>query len=198
MKNFPTLFPDDIYARVKEFVSGLLAYDVPVDIEEIIESLNIEIVPVPFIKNKFDVEATTNGKFDKIFIDHDRYLSDKHYRRVRFSMAHELGHIVLHREFLNSNPYETIEEWLQILLKDNDREYGILEFQANVFAGAILVPEAPLLKAVEEGKKQYELARLFNVSEDVIQRRIHNDKKVLDAVIRIIEKRDNDPSRNDF
>lgn len=198
MKNFPILYPGDIYARVKEFVTGLQAYDVPVDIEGIIESLNIEIVPVPFIKNKFDVEAITNGKFNKIFIDHDRYLADKCYRRVRFSMAHELGHIVLHREFLKSNPYKTIEEWLRFLLKDNDREYGILEFQANVFAGAILVPEAPLVKAVEEGKNQIELARLFNVSKDVILRRIHNDKKVLDAVSRIIEKRNNDPSQNDY
>lgn len=80
------------------------------------------------------------------------------------------------------------------MLKESDREYGILEFQANIFAGAILVPEAQLLEAVAEGKKRIEIARLFEVSEDVIKRRIHNDKKVLEAVMRIIEDRENPSS----
>jgi hypothetical protein len=194
VKNFPKLYAEDIYEKVKEFVSELQGYDVPVDIEAIIESLDIEIIPVASLLSEHGIEATTNGRFNKIFIDYGRYLSDKHYRRARFSLAHELGHILLHREFLDSNPYETLEEWLQILLKESDREYGILEFQANIFAGAILVPEAQLLEAVAEGKKRIEIARLFEVSEDVIKRRIHNDKKVLEAVMRIIEDRENPSS----
>lgn len=54
------------------------------------------------------------------------YNSALNYYRQRFSIAHELGHIILHRY---------IEE------SDNDNESKELESQANRFASAFLMPE---------------------------------------------------------
>ena len=194
--NLPKLKSDDIYIRVKEFVSGLKSYDVPVDIEGIIESQNIEIIPVPFLKRKFGVESAANSKFDKIYVDRSRYRSKRYYVHVRYAMAYELGHIVMHRGILNSNnSYKTTEEWLRFMRRDEDWEYWILKYQANVFARAILVPEEPLFKAVEELEDDAELAMLFGVTAVMFRRRITDNDRVLDAVNSIVEKRDNDRFR---
>ncbi|HQC42281.1 MAG TPA: ImmA/IrrE family metallo-endopeptidase [Verrucomicrobiota bacterium] len=191
--NLPELNSEDISIRVKEFVSGLKSYKVPVDIEGIIESQNIEIVPVPFLKKKFGVESGTNSKFDKIFVDRSRYRSERYYVYVRYAMAYELGHIVMHQGILNSkNSYKTTEEWVRFMRRDEDWEYWILKYQANVFARALLIPEEPLFKATEELEDDAEFAALFGVTAVMFRRRLSDNDRVLDEVNRIVEKRDNE------
>lgn len=60
--------------------------------------------------------------------------SDLNYYRQRFSIAHELGHIILHRY---SEP------------SDNDEEMQLLEEQANKFASAFLMPATSFINSIQ-------------------------------------------------
>ncbi len=90
--------------------------------------------------------------------------------------------------------------WQSAFAEARDRngfqEYGFLEFQANSFAGLVLVPKAELqdafLAAVEAGQQvgidfddigcgareaaEDFIARRFEVSADVVHRRIERDE----------------------
>lgn len=62
------------------------------------------------------------------------------YNRYRFSMAHELGHFILHSHLFKEQGVVSVgesEETLSISLKDSRR----VEYQANLFASYFLMPK---------------------------------------------------------
>lgn len=63
------------------------------------------------------------------------------YHRYRFSMAHELGHYILHSRLFKEQSVVSVgesEETLSISLKHSRR----VEYQANLFASYLLMPKA--------------------------------------------------------
>jgi Zn-dependent peptidase ImmA (M78 family) len=56
-------------------------------------------------------------------------------QRARFSVAHELGHAVLHSGFIKQQKIHTIQEYLVSTKSLSDDEYRDFEWQANEFAG---------------------------------------------------------------
>ena len=86
-------------------------------------------------------------------------------RRKRFSIAHELGHLELHRRWSSLMPClsEDIDNW-----GDLRRSGADLEQEANEFAAALLLPErflAPLCRGQDPSLDHVaELAEAFNVS----------------------------------
>lgn len=59
--------------------------------------------------------------------------------RLRFSIAHELGHLFLHRELFESANIQTPDHLLDWLNEHDGRKYEF-EREANEFAGRLLVP----------------------------------------------------------
>jgi Zn-dependent peptidase ImmA (M78 family) len=59
--------------------------------------------------------------------------------RLRFSIAHELGHLFLHRGYFESAGILTSDHLLDWLNEHNGRKYDF-EREANEFAGRLLVP----------------------------------------------------------
>jgi len=153
------------------------ANKIPVEIEEIAGfDLKIEIVPEPGIKSLCDVDAYITRDFSSIVVDRDHYMDEKYYPRVRFSMAHEIGHFFLHKDFfMRNNIGNSTENWLEFMRKMPEREYAFLENHANEFAGVLLVPADELLSTLNTGKSFHDVARHFQVSADVIRRRVVND-----------------------
>nr|WP_276510246.1 ImmA/IrrE family metallo-endopeptidase [Longimicrobium terrae] len=90
------------------------------------------------------------------YLEPSRIAADKaawsaNTNRYRFTLAHELGHRILHPDFLSSAAYRTESEYLAFqrsLLEADLRRY---EWQANCFAGNILLPAEPLAEQVREG-----------------------------------------------
>lgn len=70
--------------------------------------------------------------------------------RWRFTVAHESGHIVLHKELLQSHQIEELCDDDNIVASNDitdslmDQEYKRLEIQANKFASCFLMPMLPL------------------------------------------------------
>jgi Zn-dependent peptidase ImmA (M78 family) len=117
--------------------SFLRGIDPPIDIDLVAEKQSlIDCVGfIPSINSKFDVDAVLlsklNGKFD--------ILIDTYICRVRanFSVAHEIGHVVLHPKLYSG--CSTIDDSIA-LSKRIKKSYKKIEREANYFAGAILIP----------------------------------------------------------
>ena len=117
---------------------------IPVDIDWLAERNELvdNIIPADLLEDKFNVAALLiskpNGHFD-IFVDEDTFNS---YRtRANFSIAHELGHIVLHSQICSN--CQSIEESIS-LSRRIKHAYHFIERNANYFAGAILIPRRTL------------------------------------------------------
>ena len=118
----------------------------PVPIENIVEHMGVDIVPVPNLQLSCEVDAYTTSDLNEIIVEEFVYL--KRPGRYRFSLAHEAGHIWLHGDLFRSLSFNTAHEWKAFVTSIPERDYGYLEFHANEFAGHVLVPRAELIKEV--------------------------------------------------
>lgn len=66
--------------------------------------------------------------------------AEGNYERIRFTMAHECGHYVLHTKFLKSANVTSIGETDNTITVSND-DRKRLEYQANKFASFLLMPQ---------------------------------------------------------
>ena len=116
---------------------------IPVPIEEIAEfSLGLNIIPIPGLQDALEIAGFISSDFRSITVD--QFVMERRERRYRFTLAHELGHLWLHREIFAQLNFHSIDDW-KTFQKDVDAEdYGWLEWQAYVFGGLVLVPREPL------------------------------------------------------
>lgn len=167
----------------------------PVPIEQIVDlRLRINIVPIPGLKSTFEVDAYTSRDMESIYVD--QYTAEHRPARYRFSLGHEVAHAFLHQKIFTQLTYDGIEGWKRAQEAFSDSDYSRLEYQANLFAGLVLVPPESLatyfnsacqlarhngldvLKPTEQIQDSITgaLARNpFEVSADVVSRRIRSD-----------------------
>jgi len=185
-----------LWERIESFRSRFPEYEsCPVDIELLAELAGYEIIPKMDLS---DLDAFLGINLKSIFINGRRYDNPSYYRRVRFSIAHELGHAVLHSDFIRSQRIESIESYLAFTTSLTDEEYSDFEWQANEFAGRLLIPQAQLIVElhkqvtilIDKGMKDIissnsdlvrsrlciPIAKVFEVSEEAIERRIDREE----------------------
>jgi Zn-dependent peptidase ImmA (M78 family) len=94
-------------------------------------------------------------------------MDDKYQNRLRFSLAHEIGHLVLHKNIYKEFRISTYSDFYTFIEDVPRLEYGHLETQANKFAGYALMPRKMLEK--ERNKLLSVLpSDIRNLSLDVI------------------------------
>src|SRR3990167_7014495 len=126
---------------------------IPVPIEEIVEfEFNINIVPILGLQREFEVEGFTSSDLKNIYVD--EYVYTNYLKRYRFTLAHEIGHIVLHRNLYRTNRFSSIAEWKEFINSMTEEEHGWLEYQGYAFAGLNLVPRENLIKQTNERVKK--------------------------------------------
>jgi len=133
----------------------------PIDIEDIIElKLQLDIIPIPGLKDCFekvglDIDAFISSDFKSITID--QHVQEHISNRYRFTLAHEIGHMILHRYLYKQFEFDTIDEWIKAIENIPLKQREMVEWQANEFAGLILIPWSALdeefQKALTESKK---------------------------------------------
>lgn len=151
--------------------------DLPVNTETIVEfRLRLDIDPKHGLFSANDMDAYLRSDLTGIVVDHDFYMNDKFANRMRFSFAHELGHFVLHREIISAIRFESVEEWKRFILGVPERDYGYFEWQANEFAGRLLVPWVELKKEIEKAYKAIrespDLIRYLERESDAVLSRV--------------------------
>lgn len=135
----------------------------PIPVLEIAESNGVNVVFIDFGKHSESVAGFCDFKAKRLFVN----AKDKPERQS-FTMAHELGHWMLHRDVFLADParYPVLPRFSEPNEKDP------LEKEANKFAACLLVPKR-LLSPVKEAPVSA-LARIFGVSRTMMEFRVKN------------------------
>lgn len=163
----------------------------PIPIEEIAEQkLGLTILQEMDLKKNYDVDGFLTSDLKTIFLDFNMYL--KYENRTRFTIAHEVGHFVLHHELFKKLDINSVEALNNLATKITDEEYGWLEYQAYSFGSQVLVPKSILYDEIKKriGKipkleapevlapVAQDLLDVFQVSGDVMLRRLQKENIV--------------------
>lgn len=163
----------------------------PIPIEEVVElQMKIGLNVVKGIKQLVDTDAFINREFSEIFVDELSF--EKFPARTRFSIAHEVGHFVLHKDWYERNGPKNIEDYLKYVDTLDEQTYKYIERQASTFAGLILIPTVHLVKLMKKhlgrvpNEEEPELLKgiiqdlpaTFDVSEMPILWRLQDEKMI--------------------
>lgn len=148
------------YNRIKQHATAFLRkyhpeHKIPIPIEEILDlRIGINIIPVPGLID-FHVDAYAWSDLENIVVD--KFFYDKQSPRYRFTLAHETGHIVLHADILKQSQVSSVENYLDFVNDMGEEAHRWTEWQADCFAGLVLVPsDALALKFAEAAKMAVE------------------------------------------
>jgi Zn-dependent peptidase ImmA (M78 family) len=154
----------DVWAAVEAFRERHLACELarlPVDVFTLAElELRLDVIPFDDLFAKYESDAAITPDFSGIYVDAEAYILWEKgpvwkQNRLRFSVAHELGHYVLHREIaatLNFNSFEGFVRWTQ----SHEGQKYALEQAANEFAGRLLVPVERLRQLYDEFSTEFD------------------------------------------
>ncbi len=152
------------YARVKREVRRLHEEfgitEPPVDPIRIARGVGVTVYFVTFEVDKQNVSGFFDCEERSIFVNRDEYPL-----RQTFTIAHELGHKILHEEWAKSSDYK-------VLLRDSSYQSDEPhEKEANAFAAHLLVPRS-LLDKYWKRLNVDQLSTLFAVSVPMIKNRL--------------------------
>lgn len=160
----------------------------PIPIEEIIEQkMNISLYAVPDIKFLLGIDAFISSDFTQITIDKNCFT--RYPERTRFSIAHEIGHLILHKNWYEKYGPKSLEDFLDSHDRMDNQIYKYIEIQAQTFAGLVLVPKDLLFNELKKSLGRIpslespeilapavqDLPEIFNVSDAVILRRLQKE-----------------------
>lgn len=142
-------------------------HSIPVDVVGLANELGIEVY-----EEKFDSE-TMSGYISKDDNGYFISVNEKHpATRKQFTIAHEIGHFVLHQDLLESDSllptYYKVGTGINVALprcnEINSDEYRKKETEANRFAADLLMPEKEFINAANYCEDLNDLATNFKVS----------------------------------
>lgn len=139
----------------------------PVPIENIIKGEGLNVYEVDFKDHNDLVSGLIVPEKKTIYVN--KYEQDN---RQAFTIAHELGHWIMHKPELEKGDSE-----LAVLYRKTGPGGNVdpKEKEANCFAANLLVPKSLLDKYPLEKYTIPELAQIFGVSEQVIAFRLANE-----------------------
>lgn len=160
--------------RIRQRVDALLRQNgigrPPVPVEKIAENLDLEVRYAPYDGDLSGALVRSKG---------ETYIgvnSSDHPNRKRFTIAHELGHFILHKGITLH-----VDKDFRVNLRDSDSSKGVdpVEMEANRFAAELLMPTRFLVKDIERlrGVNQAaldSLARNYKVSAHAMRIRLSN------------------------
>jgi Zn-dependent peptidase ImmA (M78 family) len=167
--------PPTSWSRAKCLKLGV--DDVPVPVERIAKALGAKVRFSP-LDDELSGFIFIKGGVPIIGVN-----SLHHPNRQRFTIAHEIAHLQLHREYITSEVHVDKNFYESILKRDVSSATGTerLEIEANQFAAAMLMPvsvladrfdESPIDIEDEDSLKEW--AAEFGVSKSALQYRIRN------------------------
>ena len=160
---------EDIEKRAKEILRDHNLLDIPVDPLTIAKALGIKVMNAKFSESDRSGAIAKRGGITSIFLD-----SDDSPARKRFSIAHEIGHYMLHMQ--TADDIEIVDK------KDNFRSIPVessewtdekrMEWEANIFAAALLMDEDLIREEWLKSKDLLKMAWRFQVSQSAIAIRL--------------------------
>ncbi|MBW6416439.1 ImmA/IrrE family metallo-endopeptidase [Celeribacter sp. PS-C1] len=150
----------------------------PVNIEAIIRSMGIAL------NKKADLDDQISGQLKRLPANKFEISANKsdHYFRQRFTMAHELGHYLLHAHLIGEGVDDSVayrsEPFGEFY---NEMISATEETEANQFAARLLMPKSKIIECVGVGDSISELAKKFQVSKQAMNIRLQALGYIIDA-----------------
>lgn len=142
------------HTRAQETLAAFRQYrgvlTIPIPVEEIAAWLGFQVVPLSSMPDEFSALVSSKERLIGINSKHHRH-------RQRFSVCHELAHILL------KHPPES---------HCTVKEIAHYNIEADECASALLMPEDGLKYWCSKTRNVSELARIFDVSKEAMVRRI--------------------------
>lgn len=167
----------------------------PIPIEETAEwDFEIDLIPLDGLQIDSGVDAFLTNDLTAIYVD--AFVMEHRPRRLRFTIAHELAHYWLHDVLYQETKITRMRDWQGTQEAMPEEDFYWFEWQANNLAGLILVPpnqlrdhfDVVVLDADNRGLPRDilfsevgkpfvldELSNVFEVSNNVIEIRLHKD-----------------------
>lgn len=148
----PILNSKQVQVKAEEFRQRYVESPdlVPVPIVTIVESdLGLTVRMLEGLLTKLDMDGYLTSDLTEIHIDHQIYWDERYNNRCRFTFAHEAGHYFLHGDYISAQDLKNAEEWIEFRRQLDEEEHNWFEWQANEFAGRLLVPRERLKNELE-------------------------------------------------
>lgn len=135
------------------------SHRLPVDVFSVVElQLRLDVIPFDDLQAKYRIDAALLPDFSGLYVDAESYVFWEKgpvwkQNRLRFTVAHELGHWVLHRDYATRVKFESFEQFARHFKGEDPSRYW-LEQEANEFAGRLLVPIERLQELFDQFARQ--------------------------------------------
>lgn len=157
-----------VYAKARREAQKLrdLSWDgkFPVDLTPLVHELGAELYTADLGTDLSGV-VSKDPKGPARIVVNSRHVG----RRNRFTIAHELGHVVERKNVAQDDEY-SFEEY-------RGRAYDLHEFFADEFAGELLMPAFAVRDLAATGATPERIAEYFDVSIDAVKKRLGRLKK---------------------
>ena len=136
--------------EAQKILSQLNIKDTPVDVRKIAEELGARVIE----------KSSPDDDSGMIYINGDDVIiglnKDHHENRKRFTLAHEIGHLVLHKNLLMGSTH--VDKKFGVKLNRDKRSSlgkDFLEIQANQFAAELLIPRELLKLDIKDSSVDF-------------------------------------------
>lgn len=159
--------------RAREVLADYGSVTAPVPVEKVIKRRNIRVQFSPLDQELSGMALVKDG----VAVIGVNALH--HPNRQRFTMAHELGHHIMHRAQIEGTVH--VDKGFAILRRDTLAAQGTdrLEIEANAFASELLIPKdllEPMIGAgdidLDDVDRLQAIAKKFKVSLSALQYRL--------------------------
>ena len=159
----------EIEKKAQEILKDHNLLRFPVDPLKVAHALNIKVMNAKFSDPSISGVVSKRGDEVSILLDYDDIPA-----RKRFSIAHEIGHYVLHMEAADDYEIVDNEDNFRTITHDFDNwdDDRRMEWEANIFAAALLMDEELVRKEWNLEKDIKILAWKFQVSESAMAVRL--------------------------
>jgi Zn-dependent peptidase ImmA (M78 family) len=191
-EKIPYLSKKDIAKIADDFLNINWNRDIPVDIELIAEQkYDIIFTPIIGLQKQISTDAWLLSNCHEI-----NYDPDQNDFRIRFSVAHEMGHYLLHSEYISKTRTNNFEDYKTVLYSIPDALWTRVETQANDFAGNVLMPlkhietrlESLRLDSTYDGSNIFKAAEKYKLNEQefrgIIAAKIARDFEVTESAMK--------------
>lgn len=117
--------------------------EIPIPVEDILDlQMGLNIFPFPRLYKDFRLNGFLSADMSTIYVDQVQY--EQFNEKYRYTLAHELGHYVLHKSVYENLPFKSPDEFARWRLSVPPAEISWFETHGDWFAGHLLVPTSHL------------------------------------------------------
>jgi Zn-dependent peptidase ImmA (M78 family) len=168
----PVNSSDDPQASARDILTKQGIKTIPVNVEKIAKALGAVVRFSPLDEELSGMIYIKDG-VPVIGVN-----SLHHPNRQRFTIAHEIGHLVMHRDLISESVH--VDKQFRVLMRDSTSTTGTekIEVQANQFAAELLIPSSMfdptkiMESDIDDEGPLDELAKKFRVSKQMLEYRI--------------------------